>query len=557
LRINLGHVVSYLRINIVMTPTKEQQAILDSRGNLVIIANPGSGKTYVISEKIKQVLPELLEYQGVVAISYTNKASLELRTRCLSNGIPPKASFFGTMDKFYLSEIIIPFGKQLFGIPESEIVIIRVSDLEPGQAQELLGETGAAFDPLNLDNLPVFEKLFRRGKILLETVGTLSLHIFDNSLACRNYIKARYSYVFIDEYQDCGKEQHDLFLKIRNLGLIAIAVGDANQSIFKFSGKSAEFLLDLAASYSDFALYPLNYNHRCHPSIINYSLLLLNESAVTLQSDELRVYEKKVNGSEEEVGHWIGQMVPKFVAKFKTQQMNKVGILIRGRRTGQAISENLGLAHKFFEPTALDEDFTLWSDLFRQLLNLFFKEKSSRTEFLDNFLDTSSEKTKAMKILRSIEQIAAAIKQNTFDLNWIIAEMENIGYMLVPLGYSAKSINLLRDVLSNRGRLNSYKPAGTNEIQIMTLHKCKGLEFDIVFHLDLYQHIIPMFNGDRTQDLNLHYVGITRAKECCVLIHSTQRTRSSDNRIVNANPSDFLNSQVLAQSRNIFPIKKK
>jgi len=538
-----------------MKPTKEQQVILDSPGNLVIIANPGSGKTFVISEKIKQVLPDLLEYKGVVAISYTNKASLELRTRCLSNGIPSKASFFGTMDKFYLSEIIIPFGKQLFGVPRSEIVIIRVSDLDPGQSHELIGEDAVGFDPLNPEYLPILKKLFRRGKILLETIGVLSLYIFDNSLACRNYIKARYSHVFIDEYQDCGKEQHDLFLRIRDLGITAIAVGDANQSIFKFSGKSAEFLLDLAGKIPDFRLFPLNYNHRCHPSIINYSLLLLNEAAITLDSEELRVYEKRVDGSEEAVGRWIDKMIPKFVEKFKTPQMNKVGILIRGRRTGVAISENLKLPHKFFEPTALDEDFTLWSDIFRQLLNIFFNRQSSRTEFLDNYLDTSNEKAKARKVLKTIESLTVAINQAKFDLAWIVSEMESIAYLLIPLGFSAKSINLLRDVLTDESRLNSYKPAGSDELQIMTLHKSKGLEFDIVFHLDLYQFIMPMFNGDPTQDLNLHYVGLTRAKECCVLVHSTYRTKSGG-QVVSASPSDFLKSTVLTRNRILLPIKK-
>jgi superfamily I DNA/RNA helicase len=538
-----------------MKPTKEQQAILNSSGNLVIVANPGSGKTFVISEKIKQVLPDLLEYKGVVAISYTNKASHELKTRCLANGIPPKASFFGTMDKFYLSEIIIPFGKQLFGIPKSEIVVIRASDLTPGQVQELIGEYGSDFDATNPENFSVLINLFKDGKILLEAIGVLSVYIFDNSLACRNYIKARYSHIFIDEYQDCGKEQHDLFLKIRNLAITAIAVGDANQSIFKFSGKSAEFLLDLAGSFSDFTLYPLNYNHRCHPSIINYSLLLLNEAAVTLDCDELRVYERRVAGSEEEVGGWIGQMIPKFVAKFKTEQLNKVGILIRGRRTGLSISQNLGIVHKFFEPTALDEDFTIWSDIFRQLLSLIFNRKSSRTEFLDSYLDTPNEKTKARKVLKSIESLTASIHEDAFDPDSIIAEMESIASMLVPLGSSSKSIGLLRDVLSSEARLNSYKPAGEDEVQIMTLHKSKGLEFDIVFHVDLYQHIMPMFNGDRTQDLNLHYVGLTRAKECCVLLHSTLRTKSNG-QVVNASPSDFLGSKILARNRIQLPIKK-
>ena len=71
----------------------------------------------------------------------------------------------------------------------------------------------------------------------------------------------------------------------------------------------------------------------------------------------------------------------------------------------------------------------------------------------------------------------------------------------------------------------------------MTLHKSKGLEFDLVFHLDLYNWVIPKlrpYDGgmrfentlefqDFYQDINLHYVGITRAKKACILCSSSKR----------------------------------
>ena len=85
----------------------------------------------------------------------------------------------------------------------------------------------------------------------------------------------------------------------------------------------------------------------------------------------------------------------------------------------------------------------------------------------------------------------------------------------------------------------------------MTLHKSKGLEFDVVLHLDLYEWIFPNkrpgpnndFNnpvyGNLEQDLNLHYVGITRAKKACFLISSTKRT-NNNNEERNGRDSEFL-----------------
>ena len=94
------------------TLTKEQLDIINAEGNIVVIAVPGSGKTTTITYKIKKILSELDEYQGVIAISYTNKASNELKGRVMNISADLNNSFFGTIYSFYLSEIIIPFALQ-------------------------------------------------------------------------------------------------------------------------------------------------------------------------------------------------------------------------------------------------------------------------------------------------------------------------------------------------------------------------------------------------------------------------------------------------------------
>ncbi len=79
-------------------PTQEQQMIIDYSRNTVVTAKPGSGKTYTVVEKIFKVLTSLPDYKGVIAISFTNKASDELKKRCNQKGISAKQSFFGTID---------------------------------------------------------------------------------------------------------------------------------------------------------------------------------------------------------------------------------------------------------------------------------------------------------------------------------------------------------------------------------------------------------------------------------------------------------------------------
>ncbi|OWF76315.1 hypothetical protein B4907_20065 [Yersinia kristensenii] len=121
---------------------------------------------------------------------------------------------------------------------------------------------------------------------------------------------------------------------------------------------------------------------------------------------------------------------------------------------------------------------------------------------------------------------------------------------------SVSHVDAINEVINNVEIRNNYKKSSDNEIQILTLHKSKGLEFDFVFHIDLYDWILPrrafikgsydiVFENEE-QCLNLHYVGITRAKKGIVLITSTKRL-NSDLEEKNGNPSQFLERQGLAE----------
>jgi superfamily I DNA/RNA helicase len=420
-------------------------------------------------------------------------------------------------------------------------------------------------DTIDSNNLPdehvnLFKKLFLQGNIILETVGLLSVYVFNHSQACKNYIKARYTHIIIDEYQDSGNEQHLLFLKIKALELNAIAVGDANQSIFKFSGKSSEYLVDLAKRKDEFHLFPLDYNHRCHPSIINYSLLLLNSKSELLDYDDIHVYEKLVQGNEVSIAQWLTGAIINYERLYKVTKRNKIGVLVRNNRTGNLVHDNLGLPHKYFVNTSLDEDFTIWSGIFRNLFAILFDKHRSKTEFVEGYISSDNNRTRVIGVLKQINELSRMVSQSPIDIVPVMEMFERVALSLFPGGKNNKSLTLLQQVLSDSSILESYKPAAENEMQIMSLHKSKGLEFDIVFHLDLYEWILPkkeINNGeasfsDLRQDVNLHYVGITRAKKCCVLCHSSQRT-NYEFKPKTGNPSEFLRGKVLQKMRKQSP----
>ena len=209
------------------SPSAEQQLSIDYKGNCVITARPGSGKTFTVVQKMLSAEKECIGYQGLIAISFTNKASDELKSRCEAKGFCNQNSYFGTIDSFCLREIIHPFASHL----DSSINTISVVE----EYQE-----GSCFCSLEgMQTLPfekeadLVRKVLIEGSISLGSIGRVANFILNNVPGCKRYMKAKYTHIYVDEYQDCGLYQHLIFiLLVRELEIIGTAVGDIDQAIF-------------------------------------------------------------------------------------------------------------------------------------------------------------------------------------------------------------------------------------------------------------------------------------------------------------------------------------
>lgn len=100
---------------------------------------------------------------------------------------------------------------------------------------------------------------------------------------------------------------------------------------------------------------------------------------------------------------------------------------------------------------------------------------------------------------------------------------------------------------------NAYCNTDTVEITATICDVTEGLEFNVVFHMDMYKYIISDELGDaeeKKQSLNLHYVGITRAIDVCYIMNGTRRYRAKYGDFYDAKPSSFLFMPGLSERRN-------
>lgn len=389
-----------------MNYTEEQKEILKETGNCVIIAAPGSGKTATIAAMVQARLQPLRKHKGVIAISYTNKASTELRERIRHDGTDTKSSFFGTIDKFFLSEVIIPYGRRIWGIPDTEIKVVAFADLAASLAKPGFSTT---YELSSLrSNVEELGKLYRLGVVVLESAGYLACHVLSESKACRTYLNARYTDVVVDEYQDCGERQHQFFLSLVSLGIRGTAVGDLDQAIFGWAEKYPRFLRELTDDRR-FNSYRLTVNHRCHPSIAHYAAKFLSSEHHVPLDMETRVFHAHVHGSECDIGEWLNTAIPRIGAQFHVETSNKIAILVRSNRTAELIKSTLTIAYRHALSTALDMDNTPACVAFKNILYWLFNAKETRRSFLEDFVDPSTPKITQRRLVHLLSDLQSAI----------------------------------------------------------------------------------------------------------------------------------------------------
>ncbi|MEZ9861547.1 UvrD-helicase domain-containing protein [Vibrio breoganii] len=526
--------------------TPDQKAAIRSNSNMVITACPGSGKTTVVAEKIRSEVKDLPSYRGVIGITFTVKASKELRKRCKKNACDTKMSFFGTIDNFCLSEIIHPFLARVLDRKKHQLECIKLDEI-PKCVMEKLSVIPHYSDEVNSTSFKYLEgdigTLFDHGFVVLELLGVIANHVITESHACQRYIAAKYTSVYIDEYQDSSEPQHALFLKLLELGLVGVAVGDVQQSIYAWRGSDPEFIKELTKKTDVFEHHIVNINHRCHPSITNYSNRLYDAECDLLPTSDIRVYRRHYTGTQVDVAKKVNESIELAFKNNLVESYSQIGILVRNNISLEFLSNGLNIPFRIFDEDPLAARNTRVCNLFSQLLRFRFDEHHRLNDVVEYIQSFDTVSNNSLSVLRKTISTIGDKAQD--ELSRAIVDITG---QVLNVDVSASDKDLINAICLESRLLQHYKPTNENEVQVMTLHKSKGLEFELVYHLDLYDWIHPkrkfvrgcfdVIYDNWEQELNLHFVGITRAKNYCVLVTSNSRL-NRDYETKTGNPSQF------------------
>lgn len=278
---------------------KENQLIATTHkdGPMMVLAGPGSGKTTVITYRIKYLTLRCnIAPSSILVISFTKASQIEMKNRYIKlfgdkeniNFTTFHAFFYRVLNNYYnysIDNILKDFEQRdlIKNIVKSKKISIEEED---NFISNIINEIGLIknniLDINYYNSINIGSDLFKEIYIAYENYKQNYNKIdFDDMLIkCYNLIsenktiltnlQQKYKYILIDEFQDINKVQFESIKLIAMPQNNIFVVGDDDQSIYKFRGADPEFLLRFPDAYKDTKKIILNTNHRSTDEIITF-----------------------------------------------------------------------------------------------------------------------------------------------------------------------------------------------------------------------------------------------------------------------------------------------
>jgi DNA helicase-2/ATP-dependent DNA helicase PcrA len=288
----------------------QRQAVGSPLGAALVLAGAGSGKTRVLVHRVAWLIQvEGASPNSILAVTFTNKAAAEMRGRIESLlGIPGSAMWIGTFHglthrllRRHWREAGLP---QTFQILDSEDQsrllrkVLKALDLDEARwvPREILWFINAQKDeglrPKHIkdDGDPTRRQLIRIYQAYEEACQRAAVVDFaelllrayelwrDNPALLQHY-RTRFRHVLVDEFQDTNAIQYKWLMLLVGPAGLPFAVGDDDQSIYRWRGARVENLNQFRRDYPQAVLYKLEQNYRSSGTILKAANALIANNA--------------------------------------------------------------------------------------------------------------------------------------------------------------------------------------------------------------------------------------------------------------------------------------
>lgn len=282
---------------------QQQAAVEQIDGPVLVLAGAGSGKTRVITERIRYMLRQNIPPEAILALTFTNKAAAEMRQRL---GKASEGMSLGTFHGLGL-RLVREFHHQL-GLP-AQVSILDQSEQNSllrrvcakvrthlGRQVDLIasflssarneGLTAKTLQESEDDDHYALGMLMARyneekaalGAVDFDDLIELPLILLRQHPDVLETLRARWRYTLVDEYQDTNTMQFQFLASLMGSSGNLCVVGDDDQSIYGWRGADQRNILDFEHKFKGCKAIYLTANYRCRSPILDAANALIGHN---------------------------------------------------------------------------------------------------------------------------------------------------------------------------------------------------------------------------------------------------------------------------------------
>lgn len=288
-----------------MLNDSQLRAVIHNKGPAMVIAGPGSGKTYTIIQRILYLIQKIKVLpSNILVLTFSKNAANEMKSRYYNETMDINVHFatfhslayYILREYFNLNKLSIVNENQKFNILKN-IISNRNISLDSDYIYCILSQISKSKNSIYFNNpAPVSNSETISLEQLNEIVEEYNEFLIESNLVdfddlvilCINKLKHnenileqihhKFKYILIDEFQDINYPQYILVNLLKGSENNLFIVGDDDQSIYGFRGSCPSIMQQFQKDNLDVNVIFMSDNYRCKSNIVNFSSSIISDN---------------------------------------------------------------------------------------------------------------------------------------------------------------------------------------------------------------------------------------------------------------------------------------
>ena len=522
---------------------EQRAAAAITRGPVLIIAGPGSGKTRTLTHRIAHLIAEEgVPARNCLAITFTRRASLEMRER-LTRLLPKDADRIPIHTFHSLGQTILQEQPTAARLPadfrvaddiERTELIKALLDIAPRQAKKLLADISRSKRTAQRANdevaaaLEVYQpELVRRGWVDFDDLIGLTVRLLRNHETLARQYRERYAWISVDEFQDIDEQQYRMVQLLASADANILAIGDPNQAIYGFRGADPKSFQRFHDDYPNARAVTLRRNYRSSGTIVRASgeVIEAGEEGASAGLDHVRQMEERITihkaASDKAEAEFVIHSIEQLIGGHSFFSIDS-GRADDRRQAELSFADFAVLYRTEAQAKVITEAFERSGMPYKKHNHDLLIEEAAAQAILHRVDPMAGSAASA-----ELKAAAAAVMRDAEDDE--IADLEATLQQLLALAASCDDrLDWFVDAVPLATEADCFDPRA-DRVSLLTIHAAKGLEFPVVFMTGMEEGVLPLTFGakgddaERAEERRLAFVGMTRAMDRLFLIHAEKR----------------------------------